>query len=305
MRAAGVKSMAALARKLAVTHATLTNVQSGSRSASAELIEKISKLAPAVEDGSILGAGAMAHLDEPRKEHIREIGKRLDQDQRERVQVLRGLEEQQAHVIGEIARNFEAMDKDDVFVYLSAIRRPLEMDPDEGVLKRAITTAVLRRAFFIYLRPTRTYLESLHYFVDVRKEFDRFKMVVFENVEERQLLWRHLLLIQAEGNPLFALPDFKWDLFFSDRMDTPYKAAADALVAAGHYPNHLGVNFRIPLSATTTKRVLFEVTKTIYLTNPTLEESDRVPIDIVARLKESAELAAEVKMEDVARVRSA
>jgi hypothetical protein len=179
------------------------------------------------------------------------------------------------------------------------------MDPDERVLKRAIATAVLRRAFFIYLRPTRTHLESLHYFVDVRKEFDRFKTMVFENVEQRQLLWRHLLLIQAEGNPLFALPDFKWDLFFSDRMDTPYKAAAGALVAAGHYANHPGVNFRIPLSATTTKRVLFEVTKTIYLTNPTLEESDRVPIDVVARLKENAELAAEVKMEDVAGVRTA
>lgn len=297
MRSAGLKSMASLAKKLAVTQSTLTNIQSGKRSASPELIEKISKLAPAVEDGSILGADAVGHPDEP-KANTREIGKRLHEDQRQQIQELQGLEEQPPQNIKDIARNFEAMDKDDVFVYLSAIRSPLEMDPDEPSLKPAIAGAILRRAFFIYLRPTKAHLKSLGNYVDVHAEFDEFKRTVFENIapDQRRSFWRHLLLIQADGNPLFALPDFKWELFFSDRIDAPYKVAANALVAAGRPPSHPGLNIRIPLSTTASKRVLFEVAKTICLANPTLKELDQMPFDVVARLKESAELAAQVKM---------
>jgi hypothetical protein len=203
-------------------------------------------------------------------------------------------------------RTFEIKDRSaesaDVFVYLSAIRSPLEMDPDEGLLKTAIASAVLRRAFFVYLRPTKAHLKSLGNYVDVHAEFDEFKKRVFENIapDQRRSFSRHLLLIQADGNPLFALPDFKWELFFSDRIDAPYKVAAGALVAAGRRPpNRPGLNIRIPLSTTASKRVLFEAAKTICLANPILKEPDQVPFDVVARLKESAERAAQVKIEHI------
>ena len=165
---AGLKNMAALAKKLKVTQSTLTNIQSGSRSASPDLVEKIKHLAPSVEGASILGAEAIIPLqNSPEQQHV-DLGERLIQAQRERIQELVGLEEEQAKNIAEVARNFDAMDRDDIFVYLSAIRRPLEMDPDETMLKRSIANAILRQAFFLYLRPTRAYLRSVGDYVDIR-----------------------------------------------------------------------------------------------------------------------------------------
>ncbi len=301
VRAAGLKSMAALAKKLGVTQPTLTNVRSGKRSASPELIEKIRQLAPAVEGGSILSADAMAHLDVPEEKDIRKIGRRLDQDHREQLQELQGLDEPKDQNIREILRNFEAMDRDDVFVYLSAIRSPLEMDLDEELLRPVIAAAILRRAFFLYLRPTKKHLKSLGDFVDVSEQFTVFKNKVFAGLpkEQRASFWNNLLLIQADANPLFVLPDFKWELFFSDRIDAAYKAAAGALISAGRPTNYPVLNIRIPLSPIATKRVLFEVARTIFVTNPHLEESERVPFYNVARLKDSAELATGERIEDI------
>jgi hypothetical protein len=52
----------------------------------------------------------------------------------------------------------------------------------------------------------------------------------------------------------------------------------------------------MPLSVHETKEVLFEIARTICLANPNLPVSDQVPLDIVMRLKESAELAAGKKI---------
>jgi transcriptional regulator with XRE-family HTH domain len=296
---AGLKNMAALAKKLKVTQSTLTNIQSGSRSASPNLMEKIKHLAPSVEGASILGAEAIPLQNPPAQEHI-DLGERLIQAQRERIQELVGLEEEQAKNIGEVARNFDAMDKDDIFVYLSAIRRPLEMDPDETMLKRSIANAILRQAFFLYLRPTRAYLRSVGDYVDIRAEFDDFgeKVLGMLPADARRSFSRQLILIQADRNPLFVVPDFKWELFYSERIDLPYKAIAGALIAAGHSPNFSGPNLRIPLSAAATKRVLLEVARTIRSASRNIEDSDQVLLDIVTRLKKSAELATGEKVEE-------
>jgi len=298
--AAGLKTMAGLAKKLSVTQSTLTNIQSGSRSAGPDLISKIRQLAPGVEGASILGSEAVAQLGQPTDDRRIHLGERLAQVQRERIQDLQGLEEQQSKNIREVAGNFDAMDKDDVFLYLSAIRRPLEMDPDETELKASIAQAILRHAFFLYIRPTKAYLQSVGDFVDIRAEFENFKTKVLSILptSSSKSFSNQLLLIEADGNPLFVAPDFKWELFYSERIDVPYKAIAGALVAT-RYGQHFGSpNFRIFLSVAATKRVLFEIAKTIYVVNPRQEDSDRVPLDIVTRLKDSAELATGEKMEE-------
>jgi hypothetical protein len=299
---AGLKNMAALAKRLEVTQSTLTNIQSGSRSAGADLVEKIRRLAPSVEGGSILGAEAVIPRQNPSdQERPVGLGGRLIQAQRERIQELLGLEEEQAKNIGEVARSFDAMDKDDIFVYLSATRRPLEMDPDETILKRSIANAIMRQAFFLYLRPTRAYLRSVGDYVDVRAEFDDFrqKVLLMLPADARQSFGRQLLLIQADGNPLFrVVPDFKWELFYSESIDLPYKAIAGALIAAGHSPSFPGLNLRIPLSSTDTKRVLLEVARTVCAASRNIEDSDPILFDVVTRLKKSAEQATGEKVEE-------
>jgi transcriptional regulator with XRE-family HTH domain len=306
--AAGIKTMAALAKRLRVTQSTLTNIQNGSRSASPDLIAKIRQLAPGVDGASILGAQAVAQLRQPAEPSRIWLGERLAQVQRERVQELQGLDAtDEAHKnLREVAGNFDAMDKDDVFIYLSAIRRPLEMDPDETELKISIARAMLRHAYFIYIRPAKAYLKAVGDFVDIRAEFEAFKAKVLSIISaHRETLStpaasfsKQLLLVQADEHPLFVAPDFKWELFYSERIDAPHRAVAGALVATSQ-GDHFGggPNIRVFLSVMATKRVLFEVAKTLYVLNPTLDELDRVPVDIIRRLKDSAELATGEKIE--------
>ena len=248
----------------------------------------------AVEDASILGAQAVANSLQTAAGEGGNVAARVTRTYREQTQKLQGLEEEAAN-IKDVAGAFRAMDSGDVFVYLSATRRPLEMDPDETALKGAIADAIERGAFFLYLRPTRAFLRKVGNFVDIEEEFDVFKRKVFSRLPSNstKLHWRNLLLIQAEGNPLFVVPDFKWELFYSDNIDIPHKALAGALVAAGNGPN-----FRIPLSSGATKRILFEVAKTLHTTNTGLRDEDKVPDDLIARLTESAELATNETIED-------
>jgi hypothetical protein len=199
-----------------------------------------------------------------------------------------------------VAGNFDAMGKDDVFIYLSAIMRPLEMDPDETELKVSIARAMLRDAYFVYIRPAKAYLKAVSDFVDIPAEFEAFKDQVLSIVSaHREPLSppetsfnKQLRLVQADEHPLFVAPDFKWELFYSERIDVPYKTIAGALVATMNGPN-----IRIYLSPRATKRVLFEVAKTLYVLNPALAEAERVPDDIIRRLKASAELATGEKIE--------
>jgi len=296
LRAARLKTMAALAKELHVTQSTLTNIQSANRSASPALIEKIRLLAPGVDGFDDLSAEAIDKLAEETAGAHLSIGRRIAQDYGGRIQKLQGVVEDLESNIEEVRRNFDAMNKDDVFVYLSATTRPLEMHREDTVLKRSIANAIQRQAFFLYLRPTKTYLRNAHNFEDIPAEFATFKNEILSNIsdiESTQDKYRpRLLLIQTDNNPLFALSDFKWELFHSNTFDTPYKAAAGALVISGLTPLLEGPKVRIPLSAATTRRILFELAKTIYLANQDLPFSDRVPVELVTRLKESAELAA-------------
>jgi transcriptional regulator with XRE-family HTH domain len=302
LRAAKLRSMAALAKKLNVAQSTLTNIQSASRSASPELIGKIRLLAPGLEGSGILSAeaelspGAPVNLVE--SDTRLHLGERLAQDYNERIQKLQGVEDAPDKDVRETARNFDAMDRGDVFIYLSAIMRPLEMDPEEILLKKSIAHAIQRHAFFLYVRPTKAYLKTVGNFVDIRAEFAGFREQVFNFISnDRTSFLKQLLLIQTDENPLFAAADFKWELFYSDRINAPYKAAAGALVASGVDPTHHGPRIRIPLSVTSTKRILFEIAKTICMVNPELQHSEQVPFDIVSRLKESAELATGQKVD--------
>jgi transcriptional regulator with XRE-family HTH domain len=303
--AAGLKTMAALAKRLRVTQSTLTNIQNGSRSASPDLIAKIRQLAPGVEGATILGAQAIAQQRQPTERSRISLGERLVQVQRERVQELQGLDEDQRKNSREITGNFDAMDDDDVFIYLSAIRRPLEMDPHETELKASIAQAILRHAYFVYIRPTKAYLKAIDHFVDIRAEFEAFKEKVLSIISAdpeapstpAASFSKQLLLVQADEHPLFVAPDFNWELFYSERIDVPHKAISGALVATSQGDHFAGPNIRIFLSVMATKRVLFEVAKTLCLLNPTLAEAERVPDDIVRRLKASAEVATGERIE--------
>jgi len=295
VHSAGLKSMAALAKELGITQATLTNIQNATRSASRDLIEKIERLAPKIEDGSILGAQALS-----RGEGV-DLGAQLKEAYRERLQELQSSEERTSKNVREVAKSFDSMGSDDVFIFVSAIRQPFEMDPDETILKPAILNAIRRKSFFIYLRPTREYLKRLDYFVDIESEFENFKATLFSGLskEEKDAYSSHLVLIQAEHVALFVVPDFKWDIFYSDRIDVPQKALAGALVAAGTDPSSSGADIRIPLSVASTKRVLFEVARAIWKVNAGRRGHGKVPNKVVRRLMESAELATKQKIKDV------
>jgi transcriptional regulator with XRE-family HTH domain len=259
--AAGLGSMAALAKELGVTQSTLTNVVSAKRSASPELIRKIEQLAPKIEDGSILGAQALSRGADAESGRPLNIGEQLKEAYRERLQELQSSEEMTSKNIREVARNFDSMGSDDVFIYISATQRPFEMNPNETVLKRAILNAICREAFFIYVRPTKEHLERLGYFVDIESEFANFKATLFSNLpeQEKKTYATRLVLVRAENIPLFVLPDCKWDIFHSHSIDTAHNALAGALFAAGTDPNGSGAHVRLPLSADSTKRILLEV----------------------------------------------
>src|SRR5215472_9982896 len=211
--AAGLESMAALAKELGITQSTLTNIVNAARSASPELIRKIEQLAPKVEDGSILGAPALSRGSYVDLGQPLNIGERLKEAYRERLQELQSSEEMTSKNIREVVRNFDVMGRDDVFIFISATEQPFEMNPNETNLKQAILNAIRRNSFFIYLRPTKEYLRRLGCFVDVESEFDNFKATLFSGLSEgeRKSCARHLVLIQANNVPLFVVPDFKWD----------------------------------------------------------------------------------------------
>jgi transcriptional regulator with XRE-family HTH domain len=291
IRSAELKTIAALAKKIGVTHATLTNVQSGARSASSELIRKIEQLAPRVEDGSILGAEALARGSDASSQQLPNIGERLKEAYRERLQELQSSEEMTSRNIGEVIKNFDAMGSDDVFIFASATQQPFEMNPSETTLKSAILNAIRRKSFFIYLRPAKKHLKRLDYFVDVGLEFESFKATLFSGLSdrERKSYAGHLVLIQAENAPLFVVPDFKWEIFYSDTIDLPHKARASASVIANAEPNSSGAYIRLPLSADSTKRVLFEVVKAIGQ-GPARREHGKLPDKVIMRLIESVEL---------------
>ena len=288
--------MAALAKELRITQSTLTNILSAARSASPELIGKIEQLAPKVEDGSILGAEAFSrgsYVDLGRPYHI---GEQLKEGYRERLQELQSSEERASKNIREVVRNFESMDSDDVFIFISATQQPFEMNPNETVLKRAILDAIRRKSFFIYLRPTKESLRRLDYFVDIESEFANFKETLFSDLSEgeRKSYADHLVLVQADDVPLYVVPDFKWDIFYSDRIEAPHKSIASAGVAAGNDPNTSGAHIRVPLSAESTKRILLEVVRSIQKVNS--GRRGKVPRQIIARLVESAEQATKQKV---------
>jgi transcriptional regulator with XRE-family HTH domain len=297
VRSAGLESMAALAKQLGITQSTLTNIQSATRSASRELIRKIERLAPKIEDGSILGAQALSRGEGVDLEEPHSIGERLKEANRERLQELQSSEERTSKNIREVAKSFDSMDSDDVFIFISATRQPFEMDPNETILKPAILNAIRRKSFFIYLRPTREYLKRLDYFVDIESEFESFKATLFSGLskEEKDAYASHLVLIQAEHVPLFVVPDFKWDIFYSDRIDVPQKALAGTAVAAGD-PSSSGADIRIPLSIASTKGVLFEAARAIWKVNSGRRGHGKVPNKVIARLVESAEQATKQKI---------
>jgi hypothetical protein len=297
VRSAGLESMAALAKELSVQQSTLTNIQSATRSAGPELIKKIERLAPKIEGGSILGAQALSRGADVNLEESHSIGERLKEANRERLQELQSSEERASKNIREVAKSFDSMDSDDVFIFISATRQPFEMDPNETILKPAILNAIRRKSFFIYLRPTREYLKRLDYFVDIESQFENFKATLFSGLskEEKDAYASHLVLIQAEHVPLFVVPDFKWDIFYSDRIDVPQKALAGTAVAAGD-PSSSGADIRIPLSVASTKGVLFEAARAIWKVNSGRRRHGKVPNKVIARLVESAEQATKQKI---------
>jgi len=242
-----LKTMAALAKRLGITQSTLTNIQNGSRSASPDLIAKIRQLAPGLEGAAVLGAQAIARLRQSAEPGRIGLGERLARVRSERVQGLQGLDEEHSRNSREVAGNFDAMDEDDVFVYLSATRRPIEMDPDETELKFSIARALQRHAYFVYIRPARAYLKAVGDFADIRAEFESFKAKVLAIVSAHRddlaapapCVGNRLLLVQADEHPLFVVPDFNWELFYSERIDVAHKAIAGALVATSLHDGRL------------------------------------------------------------------
>jgi transcriptional regulator with XRE-family HTH domain len=295
---AGLKTMAALAEKLGVTHSTLANIQNARRSAGPELIKKIERLAPKIEGGSILGAQALPREADVNPEASHSIGERLKEAYRERLQELQSSEEMTSKNVSEVVKNFDSMGSDDVFIFVSANQQPFEMNPNDTTVKLAILNAIRRKSFFIYLRPTKEHLKRLGYFVDVEMEFESFKATLFWGLsdEESAAYADHLVLIQAESVPLFVVPDFKWEIFYGDSIDTPHNALAAALVTAGTDPSGSGALVRAPLSPDSTKPVLFEVVKAIWQVNSSRRGHGKIPSKVIARLVESAEQATKRKI---------
>jgi lambda repressor-like predicted transcriptional regulator len=296
--AAGLESMAALARELGVTQSTLTNVLSATRSASPELIRKIEQRAPKVENGSILGAQALPRGLDMDLGLPLNIGEQLKEAYRERLQELQSSEEMASKNIRDVARNFDSMGSDDVFIFVSATQQPFEMNPNETVLKQAILNAIRRKSFFIYVRPTKEYLRRLDCFIEIEQQFAHFKTTLFSNRSEgeKNAYAAHLVLIQADDVPLFVLPDCRWEIFYGQSIDTAHNALAGALFAAGTDPNSSGAHIRLPLSADSTKRVFFEVVKAIRRVNSGGRGLGKVPDRIVARLVKSTEQATKRKI---------
>lgn len=294
--AAGLGSMAALAKELGVTQSTLTNVVSAKRSASPELIRKIEQLAPKIEEGSILGAQALSRGADAGRGRPLNIGEQLKETYRERLQELQSSEEMTSKNIRDVVRNFDSMGSDDVFIYISATQQPFEMNQNETVLKRAILNAIRREAFFIYVRPTKESLDRLHYFVDVESEFSNFKTTLFSSLpeQEKKAYATRLVLVRTEDIPLFVLPDCKWEIFYSQSIDSAHNALAGALFAAGPDPNS-GAHVRLPLSADSTKPILFEVVGAIWRANASRGRG-KVPGKVIARLVESVEQATNQKI---------
>jgi hypothetical protein len=290
--------MAGLAKKLGIPQSTLTNILSARRSASAELIEKIERLAPNIEGGSILAAEALPRGADINVEASHSIGERLNEAYRERLQELQSFEEKTSRNVGEVAKHFESMGSDDVFIFVSATESPFEMNPEERILRPAIANAIRRGACFIYLRPTREHCKGLGYFVDIESQFESFKVALFSGLskEENDAYAGHLVLIQAAHVPLFVLPDFKWEIFYSDSIDTPHNALAGALVTAGTDPNSSGAHVRVPLSVDSTRWVFFEAVKAIWQVNSGRRVRGKVPSKVIARLVGSAEEAAKRKI---------
>jgi len=289
--------MAALAKRLGVSQSTLTNIQNGNRSAGPELVEKIGRMAPGVDGSACLAAEAIEKLAEEFGGGRLSIGQRIIQDYNRRIEKLLGLDEDPRTNIEEIRLDFEALGEDDVFIYLSATKQPLEMDREAPELRMSIASAIERRAFFLYLRPTQTLLRKAagNYWEDIPAEFAKFKDEVLSNISKEKRRPnddQRLRLIETDRNPLFALPDFKWELFLSDTFETPYKAAAGALVSSGLTQHKAGPNIRIRLSTVSTRRILFEVVKTIVLENKRFASHDRLPVELLTRLKASAKSAA-------------
>lgn len=300
LSAKGLKTMAALAKRLDVSPSTLANIQRAKRSAGPDLIEKITRLAPEVEGSEFLSAKAevVDIMIEPTAGVRLSIGKRLDQDYGGQLEKLGVVGELDDPNIEGIRRNFDALDEGDVFIYLSATTPPIEMgiyDTKLVPLKEAIANAMQRGAFLLYLTPTTEFLQSVGSFIDFPAQFARFKEKVLSlipNIDGIQgQCSRRLLHIQTDENSLFVLPDFKWELFLSDKIDTPYKAVAGALVVSGLAATNPGPRIRIPLSDPSTKRVLVEIEKAVCIANSTL--SDPVPLKIVERLRKSVDLATE------------
>jgi transcriptional regulator with XRE-family HTH domain len=298
IHSAGLESMAGLAKKLGVPQSTLTNILSARRSASAELIEKIERLASHIEGGSILAAEALAREGGVNPEVSHGIGARLKEAHRERVQELQSSEEMTSKNIKEVIRNFDSMGSDDVFIFVSATESPFEMNPNETTLRLAILNAIRRNAFFIYLRPSTEHLERLDCHVNVESEFKKFKATLFSNLseEERKSCAGHLVLVQAENFSLFVLPDFKWEIFYSDSIERPPNARALALAAASTDQSSSGAHVRVPLSDHSTKPVFLETVKAILQVKSGRRGDGKIPNRIIARLVESAEDATEQKI---------
>jgi hypothetical protein len=299
VEASGLKNRADLAKKLQVVQSTLTNIQNCRLSASPKLIKAIRELASDVPDIDSLAVNTDSLIESTSDARL-SIGERLNQYHRQRLETLREVQDDDQN-IEDIRQNFDALNRDDVFVYISAKTPPLEMKQgqDKSKLKEAIAKAIQRQVFVLYLVPTennpyvKDYINYPSLFKDFKKEIREIVGATISDKSLQDQCIQRLLLIQTDENVLFGLPNFKWNLFYSDTIDLPYRAKAGVLAAAALADKGEDVvGTPTPLPDEETKTVLFEVARAVYLANLDLAGPDRVPLDIVERLKGSAEKAA-------------
>jgi hypothetical protein len=291
------ESMTDLALRLGSSVGFLTNVREGRRSIGAKLIKKIKNLVPDVPNIDFLAKNALDNPNKPILDARLSIGERLIQYYSQRLETLRKAQNDDQN-IENILQNFDALNRDDVLVYISAKTRPLEMKQgqDKSKLKEAIARAIQRQAFLFYLVPTeknpfvKDYINYTPLFRDFKKEIREIVGLTISDESLQDQCVQRLLLIQTDENSLFEFPNFKWDLFYSDTICLPYNAKAGLLAAAGLAEKEEDVvGTPTPLPEEETKRVLFQVARAVYLAD--LAEPGRVPASIVKRLKDSAEMA--------------
>jgi hypothetical protein len=224
-----------------------------------------------------------------------DIGQSLARAHNDKIKILARARERESDNIKGVAKNFENMSQDDIFVYVSDTTTPFEMRETDVKLKRIIANGILRGATFLYVRPTSNYMRRLGRNTEIQSEFQNFldKVLSYLAEDDANLPRNRLLLVQTDTMPFFSISGSKWDLFLSSKIGSPAGLRGDSLIPAGHSSE---LEILLPQSAATATQLLSEVVQAADAVNQHVSEKQRIPSDVLVRLKDIDERARRQKL---------